>query len=195
MDPTLDRELADGIATALAERGVETVVDTAEAFENSDGLLMEFLSMLLTGRRLKQVVEEQVAARLSEDRRTEREILRYVTTAHSAGVAIPAETLELLIPGKDLIPALAVLDREHLVTAEAGNHWLGLHELRSAVARDYLHQFPPPDAARTLRRLVENLPVEDACRIIEEYARLHADLVPVAEAVSGILHSPDTRAT
>ena len=195
VDPTLDRELADDIAEALAERGVETVVDTAEAFENSDGLLMEFLSMLLTGRRLKQVIEEQVAARLSEDRRTEREILRYVTTAHSAGVAIPAETLELLIPGTDLIPALVVLDYEHLVIAEAGDRWVGLHELRSAVARDYLHQFPPPAAARTLQRLVDNLPVEDACRIIEEYARLHADLVPAAEAVTGILHSPDARAT
>ena len=195
VDPTLDRELAAGIAAALAKRGVETVVDTAEAFESSGGLLMEFLSMLLTGRRLRQVVEEQVAARLSEDRRTEREILRYVTTAHSAGVAIPAETLELLVPGIDLIPALAVLDREHLVIAQGGSRWLGLHELRSAVARDYLHQFPPPAAASTLRRLVENLPVEDACRIIEEYARLDADLVPVAEAVSGILHSPDTRAS
>ena len=195
VDPTLDRELADGIATALSDRGVETVVDTAEAFENSDGLLMEFLSMLLTGRRLKQVVEEQVAARLAEDRRTEREILRYVTTAHSAGVAIPAETLELLIPETDLVSALAVLDREHLVIAEGGNRWMGLHELRSAVARDYLHQFPPPATTSTLRRLVENLPVEDACRIIEEYARLDADLVPMAEAVSDILHSPDTRAS
>ena len=195
VDPTLDRELADGIAAALAERGVQTVVDTAEAFGASGGLLMEFLSMLLTGRRLRQVVEEQVAARLSEDRRTERDILRYVTTAHSAGVAIPAETLELLVPGIDLIPALAVLDREHLVIAQGGSRWLGLHELRSAVARDYLHQFPPPAAASTLRQLVENLPVEDACRIIEEYARLDADLVPVAEAVSGILHSPDTRAS
>ena len=194
VDPILDRELADGIATALADRGVETVVDTAEAFENSGGLLMEFLSMLLTGRRLRQVVEEQVAARLAEDRRTEREILRYVTTAHSAGVAIPAKTLKLLIPGIDLVPALAVLDREHLVVAQGGNRWLGLHELRSAVARDYLHQFPPPAAATTLRHLVKNLPVEDACRIIEEYARLDADLVPVAEAVSGILHSPDIRA-
>ena len=194
VDPTLDRRLAEGIGAALANRNVQTVVDIAEAFEASEGLLMEFLSMLLTGRRLKQVVEDQVAARLSEDRRTEREILRYVATAHSAGVAIPAELLESLLPGHDLTPALAVLKREHLVVAEDGNRWLGLHELRSEVARDYLHQFPPPAAATTVRRLVEHLSVDDACRIIEVYARLDADLVPAAEAVSGMLRSSDIHA-
>ena len=39
------------------------------------------------------------------------------------------------------------------------------------VARDYLHQFPPPAAATTVRRLVEHLSVDDASRIIEVYAR------------------------
>ena len=189
VDPTLDRRLADGIGAALADRDVETVVDIAEAFEASEGLLMEFLSMLVTGHRLKQVVEDQVAARLSEDRRTEREILRYVATAYSAGVAIPAEALESLLPGHDLTPALAVLNREHLVVAGDGNRWLGLHELRSEVAHDYLHQFPPPAAATTIRHLVEHLSVDDASRIIEVYARQDADLVPAAEAVSLRLRS------
>ena len=190
VDPTLDRELADGIAAALAEREVQTVVDVAEAFEASAGLLMEFLSMLLTGRRLRQVVEEQVATRLSEDRRTEREILRFVATAHSAGVTIPAEVLQLLIPGDDLTPALARLDREHLAVTDDGSRWRGLHELRSEVVRDYLHRFPPPATATTIRRLVEYLPVKDACRIIEVYARLDSDLIPAAEAVFGILCAP-----
>ena len=155
VDPTLDRELAGSIAAALTDRGVQSVLDVAEAYRASEGLLMEFLSMLLTGRRLKQVVEEQVEARLSKDRKTEREILRYVATAHSAGVAIPAEVLESLLPSHDLTPALAVLNREHLVVAGDGNRWLGLHELRSEVARDYLHQFPPPTAATTIQHLVE----------------------------------------
>ena len=194
VDPTLDRGLAEGIGAALADRDVQPVVDIAEAFEASDGLLMEFLSMLRTGRRLKQVVEEQVAARLSEDRTTEREILRYVATAHSAGVAIPAELLESLLPGHDLTPAFVVLNREHLVVVDSGNRWLGLHELRSGVARDYLHQFPPPAAATTVRRLVEHLSVDDASRIIEVYARLDADLVPAAEAVSSRLRSSDIQA-
>lgn len=193
VDPTLDRELAEGIAEALSDRGVETVVDVVEALEASEGLLMEFLSMLLTGRRLRQVVEDQVEARLSEDRKIEREILRYVATAYSAGVAIPAEALEALLPGQDLTPALAVLESEHLVVADDGNRWRGLHELRSEVARDYLHRFPPPTTAATVRHLVENLPVDDARRIIEMYARLDADLTPAAEAVSEKLRSPDIR--
>ena len=193
VEPTLDRRLAEGIGAALADRDIQTVVDIAEAFEASEDLLMEFLSMLLTGRRLRQVVEEQVAARLSEGRRTEREVLRYVATAHSAGVAIPAEVLESLLPGRDLAPALDVLKREHLVVADDGNRWQGLHELRSEVARDYLHQFPPPASATTVRRLVEHLSVDDACRIIEVYARLDAELVPAAEAASGMLRSSDIR--
>ncbi len=189
VDPTLDRQLAERIAGALAGRGVQTVVDVTEALEVSEGLLMEFLSMLLTGRRLKQVVEDQVAARFTEDRQTEREVLRYVATAHSAGVAIPADVLESLLPGRDLGSALFVLDREHLVIAGDGDRWQGLHELRSGVARDYLHQFPPPPVSITVRRLVEHLPVEDACRIVEVYARLGEDMLPAAEGVSQILTS------
>ncbi len=194
VDPTLDGKLAEEIANSLSDRGVQTVVDVAEAFTAAEGLLMEFLSMLLTGHRLQQVIEEQVDIRLQEDRRTEREILRYVTTAHAAGVAIPADALEALLAGHDLAPAVAVLHQEHLIITDDGNRLRGLHELRSAVARDYLHQFPPPAAGTTVSRLVEHLPVEDVCQVIEAYARLGMDLKPAAESVSGILHSSDIRA-
>ena len=194
VDPKLDRELAESIAEALAERKVPTTLDVSEAFDASEGLLMEFLSLLMTGRRLKQVVEQQVADRLKEDRATERDLLRYVATAHSVGVGVPAEILETLIPDRDLIPALALLNREHILVADDGNHWRGLHELRSTVARDYLHQFPPPAMATTVRRLVEYLPIRDAGRIIELYARSEVDLEPAAEAVSDILGSGEVNA-
>ena len=189
IDPKLDRELAVSIAETLVNRQVQTALDVTEAFEASDNLLMEFLSMLLTGRRLRQVVEEQVSARFEEERYIEREILRYVTTAHAAGVSLPAEVLGTLIPGSDLAPALAQLDREHILIPDDESRWQGLHELRSRITHDYLHKFPPPTSAATIRHLVEHLPTSDACRIIEEYARLDADLVPAAEAVSEILSS------
>ena len=189
IDPKLDRELAMSIAETLVNRQVQTALDVTEAFEASDNLLMEFLSMLLTGRRLRQVVEEQVSARFEEERYIEREILRYVTTAHAAGVSLPAEVLGTLIPGSDLAPALAQLDREHILISDDESRWQGLHELRSRITHDYLHKFPPPTSAATIRHLVEHLPTSDACRIIEEYARLDADLVPAAEAVSEILSS------
>ena len=194
VDPKLDRELAVSIAKALANRDIQTVLDVDEAFEASDGLLMEFLSMLLTGRRLRQVVEQQVAARMVAERKIERDILRYVATAHSAGAALPAAVLGTLLPDQDLAPALARLDREHILVADDRNRWMGLHELRSEVARDYLHRFPPPTMAITIRHLVEHLPVSDACRIIEVYARLDADLVPATETVSAILRGSDISA-
>ena len=150
--------------------------------------------MLLTGRRIQQVVEEQVAARLVEERATEREILRYVTTAHAAGVSIPAEALGTLIPKRDLTPSLSTLRQEHILVSDDESRWQGLHELRSTIARDFLHKFPPPTTATTVRRLVEHLPTSDSSRIIEAYARLDADLVPAVEAVSEILSAPDTSA-
>ena len=187
VDPRLDRDLAGSISETLVSRGVTTTLDVSEAFNASEGLLMEFLSLLMTGRRMKQVIEQQVADRLNEERATERDILRLVATAHSVGVAVPAEALETMLPGRDLTPALAVLDREHILVSDDGNQWRGLHELRSTVVRDYLHGFPPPTMAATIRRLVEHHPIAHAVRIIELYARSEVDLEPVAEAVSDIL--------
>ena len=194
VDPKLDRRLAKSIAETLANRQVLTVRDVAEAFDAFEGLLMEFLSMLLTGRRLQQVVEEQVAARMVEERATERETLRYVATAHAAGVSLPAEVLPTLIPGRDLAPALSLLHREHILVSDDESRWQGLHELRSTIARDYLHQFPPPTAATTMRHLVKHLPARDSSRIIESYALIDADLESAAEAVSEIFNSRDVGA-
>ena len=194
VDPVLDHTLAASIASALADRQVATVLDADEAFQASEGLLMEFLSMLLTGRRLQQVIEQQMAARLVEGKATERDIIRYVATAHSAGVSLPVGILEELLPGRDLAPALAVLQREHVLVADGGTRWRGLHELRSAIARDYLHQFPPPTTAATIGHLVEHLPATDARRIVEDYARLDADLSPAVEAISQNLNSQNVSA-
>ena len=194
VDPKLDRELAVSISETLANRQVLTVLDVAEAFEASDGLLMEFLSMLLTGRRLRQVVEEQVSARMAAERSTEREVLRYVATAHAVGVSLPAEVLETLLPGHDLAPALSLLNREHILVSDDKRRWQGLHELRSTIARDYLHQLPPPTIATTIKYLVHHLPARDASRTIEAYAQFDADLVPAAEAISEILNSRDVGA-
>ena len=194
VDPVLDHTLAASIASTLADRQVVTVLDADEAFQASEGLLMEFLSMLLTGRRLQQVVEQQIAARLVEEKATERDIIRYVATAHSAGVSLPAGVLEQLLPDKDLTPALAVLRREYILVADGGTRWRGLHEFRSTIARDYLHQVPPPTAATTIGHLVEHLPAADARSVVEDYARQEADLSPAIEAISQILNSRNVAA-
>ncbi len=189
IDPKLGRDLAYAIAGTLASRGVATTVDVAEAFAESEGLLMEFLSMLLTGRRLRQVVEAQVEERLPAEKAVDREIIRHIATAHAAGVALPAAALSRLLPGHDLVASLAALNREHILITNEGDDWLGLHELRSEVARDYLHQFPPPTLVQTLRALTEHVPVDDAGRLVEVYARRGADLTAVAESIGMRLQS------
>lgn len=194
VDPKLDHGLAISVARALAERGVHSNVDVDEAFDESDCLLMEFLSMLLTGRRLKQVVGQQVADRFGEERATERAILRYVTTAHAAGVSVPAEALQAFLPDKDLTLPLSVLNREHLIVADGQSRWRGLHELRSEAARDSIHSLPPPTLAVTIRDLVTHLPVGDAGRVIEFYGRAGIDLMPAVTAVSKRLNLGDINA-
>ena len=115
-----------------------------------------------------------------------------MASAHSAGVSLPVEVLEELLPDKDLTPALAILRREHILVVDEGTRWQGLHELRSTIATEYLHQFPPPTAATTIGHLVEHLPAADASRVVEDYARLDADLTGATEAISSILNSPGT---
>ena len=46
---------------------------------------MEFLYLLLEGRRLEDVVSTQALERLAPDREAEREVLRHVCAAHDAG--------------------------------------------------------------------------------------------------------------
>ena len=179
VDPKLDRELAESIAEALAERKVPTTLDVSEAFDASEGLLMEFLSLPHDGPS-SETGRRTTGSGPAEGKTGLRSATSCATwqPPHSVGVGVPAEILETLIPDRDLIPALALLNREHILVADDGNHWRGLHELRSTVARDYLHQFPRPAMATTVRRLVEYLPIRDAGRIIELYARSEVDLEP-----------------
>ncbi|MCC6266678.1 MAG: hypothetical protein IT300_03850 [Dehalococcoidia bacterium] len=191
VDPKLDGDLARAIAEGIEASGVQTTLDVQEAFDHSDGLLMEFISMLLTGKRLRQVIGEQIAARLSPGRAVERDVIRLVSTAHAAGIRVEAETLQRLVRGEDLTPALDIANRELLLLTEDGDAWVGLHELRSQIARDVLHSLPPPTLSATLQRLATSLPFSDAGRLVEFYARHGADLTSSADAIAERLRGSD----
>ena len=46
-----------------------------------------------------------------------------------------------------------MLHREHILVSDDASRWQGLHELRSTIARDFLHHLPPPTIATTVRHL------------------------------------------
>ncbi|MDQ3963587.1 MAG: hypothetical protein M3277_06720 [Actinomycetota bacterium] len=185
--PALTRDVAHGISGVLASEGVAAAVSVDEAFQRSKQLLMEFLTILITGDRLSDVVGEQVHALLSDDRRTEREVLRWISAAHVLGTSMPAQALQALVGEADLAPALNRLRLEHFILETSGTSWQGLHELRSGVATRVLHETPPPDLISTWSGLLIELPPGKREHVAPRVARMTEaqalDLAPLAKSI------------
>jgi hypothetical protein len=189
VEPKLDSAFAAAITAALQGHGIKTWLDAGEAFQRSAGLLMEFLSLLLAGRRLEQVVAAQVAERLSPERRTEREVLRYVCTSHALGLSIGAGQLRVLVGDPpDLHQALRRLQDEHLITTDEQTRWVGLHELRSTVIARCLHDLPPPTELDIIVNLLRHVGSRARPHLITRYASASTiDLTRLADAVGDLI--------
>ncbi len=194
--PTLDSGLAYAISETLESRDVGLHLDATEALAEADGLLMEYIFLLTSGRRLKDVLREQVSARHASERHTELRTLRYVSTAHAYGCQLSAEALgRLLEDAVDLAEALARLDEELLVVTNEKDGWVGLHELRSDFIQSAIHSTPPPTRPETVADLVAVQPGESGRTLIRTYAQTSDDdLTLVAERVSDIVRDATARA-
>ncbi len=132
--------LAAEVVAQLQSRNVPLKLEPNEAIKRADGLLMEFLALLVSGRRLESIVRAQ-AERLSADRTCEREVLRAVCTAHAQGVTVAANVLSELVSKPDELPAaLHRLEQEFVLRRIDNQQWGALHELRSRVVKDRLHE-------------------------------------------------------
>jgi hypothetical protein len=191
IEPQLDLSLAQAIATTLTSRQFPIALDPTEAFDNSGRLLMEFLSLLVSGRRLEEIVTAQVYERFAPDRRTEREVLRYVCAAHMVGLSLSANALPVLTnQASDLTSALARLRKEHIITSDDRHRWIGLHELRSEVITRRLHELPPPTEGTTFSDLISNVDPKERKHLIVRYAMMpSAELWGMAEVVAELLKS------
>ena len=189
IEPMLDLSLARSISQTLQSRGIATCLDSDEAFTQSKQLLMEFLSLLLSGRRMREVVAAQVQDRLAPERQTEREALRYVCAAHCLGLSVPAETLvRVLGHPPDFHQAMTRLKSEHLLTENEQTEWVGLHELRSRLICEILHTLPPPTEAATYGLLLKMLPAESQPILLRRYGYLsHSPIATLAHVVVEIL--------
>ena len=131
--PQPDPNLAEAIADTLEQLTLNTSMSWEEAFDRSNGLLMEFLALLTTGHRLRRVITEQVELLKSPERRLERQATRLIATAHWLGLRLPADALGAVLvasghardPG-EVGDALARLRDEHIAVKD-GSNWTGLH--------------------------------------------------------------------
>lgn len=152
----LDDATAIDVAKAVEDAGIELRMDPEEARGRAEGLLMEYLALLTEGHRFRDVISEQVDMLRDSNRRVERAVARWVTTAHALGLGLEAEALPGLLEESDeaVGDALGRLRGEHVIL-RAGTEWRGLHELRSATVSELLHESPPPTLTQTLQQVAE----------------------------------------
>ncbi len=190
VEPWLRMEVAQLLSERMTRQGITTKMTPEEAFERSEGLLMEFVALLSTGQRLRQVLGAQVEALKDPKRHVQREAARLVTTAHTLGLSLHADRLAAALAaprGAGAVApvgdALGVLRDEHIVVRE-GDRWRGLHELRSTTLVELLHQNPPPRLGDTLSRLAAVIDPVHAGWMIRRVAERFPTSVPdVADAL------------
>lgn len=154
VDSTLAKESAQAIFTSLLRAGIPTALEMEEAVERADGLLMEFLAVATTGRRLREVLQTQVQSLRTDERSLERNVLRLVCAAHTLGWSMDAGRLAAALSPADparVGDALSRLVGEHLVILDlALGEWKGIHDLRAEIIQEVIHESPPPTLASTL---------------------------------------------
>lgn len=196
VEPELNALLAAALGERMREQGIPLRMDPDEAFQRSEALLMEFIALLTTGQRLRQVLATQLAGLQAPDRRIQREAARLVTAAHTLGLTLSADRLgSALADGGDVTElarvgdALGVLRDEHIAVSD-GDSWRGLHELRSKTISELLHDNPPPRIGNTFARVAALIHSQHAGWMLRRVAELHPKCVE--EVVEALGHSLNT---
>ena len=207
IDASSDPLFAQALWIKLRERGQTDWSGWREAWDRSNGLLLEYGHILTSGDRLEAVVLDQIRMRLDERRDEELAVLRAsaLAAAHGGTVRIEAMRENLGLSPGDLARALQRLLDEHLIRFDAtGTSLAGLHALRAnaiaraladvgfstieAQARDAIALSDDTSLETIVAGLVAGLSisVEKAADAVE--ARLHASssLFEMASAVRGL---------
>lgn len=192
VNPKLDEATAVSIGERISQARLATKMSVDEAIQRSNGLLMEFVALLTTGQRLRQVLADQVAHLTNPRRGLQRDAARLVAAAHTIGLALDANRLGSALvpdaPTDEVGDALQVLRDEHIVIDD-GRFWKGLHELRSAILTDLLHQSPPPTLGVTWGRVLEIVEPSQRGWVLRRVADVDSsqlpDLAPVLRKLVG----------
>ncbi len=169
---SLGEEAAAAIHAGLIRRGATSVRYWREAFEQSRGLTLEYTHLLTQGTRLHDILSDQVAKRVTEDRDLELEILALVTAADRWSASIPTKELiaALNAGATELRIALSRLVDEHLLV-EHGEQMAGIHQIRSRNLVDVIHRVPPPTLEATVISVLTMLHGPTLSRFLYEVLR------------------------
>lgn len=165
---TLTEELAATIHRRLRETGDTSTPHWRAAYDAADGLTLEFCHLLTQGRRLSEVIGEQVDERLrATSRDRELEILAIVATAHTWHARIPVDTLRrhLGLGVHAFHAALRRLADEHLLR-ESGGMLTGRHYLRSTALAKAIHAADSPALLDSAREVIGLAHAPDLARFI-----------------------------
>lgn len=172
----LDEHTAEMIHRGLVERGATTTPHWREAFEDADGLTLEFTHLLTSGVRLRDLIDDQINQRMVEKRHSEINVLALVSVADrwsaevsSYDIASACDLSEL-----EMREALDRLRAEHLVVERDG--WIGgLHRLRSTAICNAIHDRPPPALDETIRTVLPHIPTRQLHRFIASMLKDNPD--------------------
>ncbi|MBK5222034.1 MAG: hypothetical protein JJE52_03985 [Acidimicrobiia bacterium] len=163
----LNEAAAQVIFDGLVRRGATSAHHWREAFERSNGLTLEFTHLLTQGRRLDDVIQEQVRRRIEEGRWDELDVLSLVSVADMWAATLPSADVAAACGATRLAlrQATTRLAEEHLVVERDGV-MSGRHRLRSAAISSAIHAQPPPDLGTTVGRVLELIPANQLHRFV-----------------------------
>ena len=187
----LDEDLAQTVWEKLSAENHTDWSHWREPFEQSEGLMLEYVHLLTQGQRLAAVIWEQIRQREHENRNDELAILRSAAVICVRGGEIAAGRLFELL---DLDPdaanlALRRLIDEHLVCETRPGVLGGLHMLRSNalvtashdetvyLTADTLWKSLPATTSETLPRVVQSILVDSEAENEPQLFRNLADMV------------------
>lgn len=152
----LNEAAAEVIFTGLKRRGSTSAAYWREAYDGAKGLTLEFTHLLTRGRRLGDVIHEQVRRRLDESRLDEIDVLSLVSVADRWAASLPSDKVAAACGSTslELRQVVVRLAEEHLVVERDGVIY-GLHRLRSEAIAVAIHEQPPPDLMMTVRRVLD----------------------------------------
>ena len=194
-----DDDLAERLWRELLEAKKTEWPGWREPWQQSDGLLLEYVHILTRGKRMHELLADQVAARIEDPERwLELEILRSVAWAGMANAEIDASRLAnvLSVSEADLSRALRRLIQEHLIRSLNPGALAGLHQLRSEELWKLTHQMPLPTLEASFERTVASVPATDLEPLVTD--ALSTRRLPVPAVLNSLIvrleSDPDSRA-
>ncbi|MHA6668588.1 hypothetical protein ACX3O0_06935 [Homoserinimonas sp. A447] len=168
----LDEDAAEAIFNGLRDRNATDSPHWKEAFEQAEGLTLEFTHILTRGERLSSVIGDQVRRRVSERRNVELDLLSLSATADRWSATLPVDKAAEAcgVSQLELREPLARLAEEHLLVERNGTI-SGVHQLRSTAISNAIHDQPPPTLDHTISRLLPALAPEQVRRFIPNALR------------------------